>query len=266
MIGDAMFKGAQLLGLDATLLRSNTYRGQPEHDVAVFYGLSDGLRRIFDVYRRNRRAVYIDLGYWGRRKRTRYDGYHKVAVNSRHPTAYFQHKLHDHSRFGKFGIPVQPWRRRGRHILLAGMSAKAAAAEGFTPEQFEREAVRQIREFTDRPIVYRPKPNWLMAKMIPGARLQRGSDIPLAEALRNCHAVVTHHSNVGVDALLAGIPCITLDGVASVMGSRKFADIEDPPMPDGRDQWAADIAWTQWTVEEMRQGRAFRYLLDEGLI
>ena len=39
----------------------------------------------------------------------------------------------------------------------------------------------------------------------------------LAVALRNCHAVCTHHSNVAVDALMAGIPVYSPYGVASVL-------------------------------------------------
>jgi len=260
-----MLEGARKLGIRVDYKRSLEYRGKPEHDAAIFYGFSDGLRRIFDDYRKTtRRAVYVDLGYWGRRKRTRHDGYHKIAINDRHPTAYFQLRKHPGDRFHQFDIPIRPWRKKSRHVLVAGMSAKAAAAEGFGAEEWERRAIARLRELTDRPIVYRPKPNWPHASLIAGSALQRG--VPIEEALNNCHAVVTHHSNVAVDGLLAGIPCICEAGVASVLGSRSLEDIENPPMPDGREQWAADLAYTQWNMDEMRAGRAWRYLLDEELI
>jgi hypothetical protein len=265
IIGEAMQAGAQRLGIPVDLLRSGGYRSRT-HEVAIFYSLADGLRNVFEDYKRRHRAVYIDLGYWGRRKRTRWDGYHKLAVNNRHPVAYFQNRKHPADRFAQFGIPVRPWRREGRHILLAGMSEKAARAEGLNPEAWEREAVLHLRQLTDRPIVYRPKPNWPGAKLIPGTVMQDGNSIPLERALSGCHAVVTHHSNVAVEALLAGVPCICPGGVASVLSGSKMTQIESPPMPDGREQWAADLAYTQYSVEEMREGLAFRYLLDEGLI
>lgn len=265
LIGENMYEGAKKLGLNAKLLGSIQRHQAMDRDVAIFYGLADGLRNVFDHYKvKGRHAVYIDLGYWGRRKRTRYDGYHKVSVNDRHPTAYFQNVAHGPERFQHFGVDIQKWRRRGSHIVLAGMSAKAAYAEGFAPEEWERATVAELRKHTDRPIIYRPKPNWTGARPIVGTRMD--CDTPLEKHLVNCHALVSHHSNACVDAVLAGVPVITCGGVASVMGTKALAKIEDPPMPDGREQWAADLGWVQWNVDEMREGKAFRYLLQEGLI
>jgi hypothetical protein len=241
------------------------HRGHPEFDVAIFYGLAGGCGQMLADYRhRGARAIYVDLGYWGRRKLSRWDGHHKFALNSRHPTAYFQDRPKSASRFSQFRVPIRPWRASGRHILLIGMSAKAAAAEGYRPEEYERETVEQLRRFTDRPIVYRPKPNWAEARPIEGTIFGKGPD--LAQALVDCHAVVAHHSNAAVDALLAGVPCLCPDGVASVLSGHDLAQIESPPTPDGREQWAADLAWTQWSVEEIERGDAYRYLLEEGLL
>lgn len=236
--------------------------------MAIFYGWAGGLRNVFNQYRDSgRKAVYIDLGYWGRRKRTRWDGYHKLVLNDRHPTAYFQNRQHPPDRFKKFRVPILPWRRSHPEspILVAGMSAKAASAEGFAPEQWERDTIKRLREITNRPIIYRPKPNWPDSHPIPGSQWG-GRDVPLELALKNCHAVVSHHSNVAVDALLAGVPCICPGGVASVLSGHELEQVEDPPMPDGREQWAADLAYTQWSMEEMHSGHALQYLIEEDLI
>ena len=252
------------MGGHVSLKVASSHHGRCEFDAAIFYGLAGGLTRLFSDYRRSRRAIYIDLGYWGRRKLSRWDGYHKLALNSRHPTAYFQDRPHSPDRFNQFRIPIQPWRKAGRHVLVVGMSAKAAGAEGLSPESWERSTIAKLKRLTDRPIVYRPKPNWAEAKPIAGAVFGRGPT--LAEALVDCHAVVAHHSNAAVDALLAGVPCICPEGVAAPLSARRLEDIENLPMPDGREQWAADIAWTQWSIDEMQSGAAYRYLLDEGLL
>lgn len=259
-----MAEGVRRSGAEADLRPSTSYSGQPHHDVAIFYGLASGLDRVFADYRTGRRAVYVDLGYWNRRKRTRWDGYHKVAVNSRHPTDYFQRRRHGPERFLQHGVEIKPWREDGRHILVAGMSAKAAYAEGLLPHQWERETIARLRQITRRPIVYRPKPNWGDAKPIIGSTFDK--DSTLEQALADCHAVVAHHSNVAVDALIAGVPCVCPGGVASLLSAHRLEDVENPPTPDGREQWAADLAWTQWTVDEMRLGKAFQYLLEEDLI
>lgn len=247
------------------LKSSLTHRDRPEFDAAIFYGLAGGCSRILSDYRdTGRHAIYIDLGYWGRRKLSRWDGYHKLALNGRHPTSYFQARPHGPERFREFRIEIAPWRKAGRHILLIGMSAKAAGAEGLPAELWERQTVAQLRELTDRPIVYRPKPNWPDARPIAGTVF--GNEGSLAQALVDCHAVLAHHSNAAVDALLAGVPCICPEGVASVLSGHKLEQIEEPPTPEGREQWAWDLAWTQWSVDEIGRGRAYRYLLDEGLL
>lgn len=267
LIARAMMAGIAKTGGGAGALRSSQQHrpGHPEFDVAIFYGLAGGLARLLADYRDSgRQAVYVDLGYWGRRKLSRWDGHHKLALNSRHPTAYFQRNPKGPTRFRQFRIEIAPWRKRGRHILLIGMSAKAAAAEGFAPEEWERDTVRQLRALTDRRIIYRPKPNWDGAKPIEGTEWGRAPEL-LRDALVGCHAVVTHHSNAAVDALLAGVPCVCPDGVASLLSAHQLADIENPPTPDGREQWAWDLAWTQWSVEEIERGDAWRYLDQEVL-
>lgn len=244
---------------------SNVHRGRCEYDAAIFYGLAGGLAKVLQDYREaGRKAFYIDLGYWGRRIRSRWDGYHKLALNSRHPTDYFQRVPKGPERFAQFQLTVKPWRTAGRHIVVCGMSAKAAAAEGFLPHQWETDTIAELRLHTDRPIIYRPKPNWDDAKPIPGATFGKGP--PLEYHLKNCHALVAHHSNAAIDALLGGVPCICPDGAASVLSGHTLDQIENPPMPDGREQFAYDLAWTQWSVAEMESGDAYRYLLSEGLL
>jgi hypothetical protein len=264
LVARSMVGGMNRLGENAQLKVSVSHRGRCEFDVAIFYGLASNLQQLFADYRENKRAIYVDLGYWGRRKLSRWDGYHKLALNSRHPTAYFQNRPKGPERFAEFNIPIAPWRKSGRHILVVGMSAKASWAEGLQPEQWERETIAKLRTLTDRPIVYRPKPNWMDARPIEGSTFQRTAR--LHEAFADCHAVVAHHSNTAVDALVAGIPCICPDGAASVLSGHSLEHVEDPPMPDGREQWAWDLAWTQWSIEEMQSGAAYRYLDSEGLL
>lgn len=269
-IAQAMYSGMRRNSAGERLclhLRKALSFTKPDSDVAIFYGLH---KHILSAYtKRGLPAIYIDLGYWGRHEGGRREGFHKFALNTRHPTAYFQNRKHDSCRFRHFGVPIRDWQntRKKGYILLAGMSAKAAKAEGFAPEEWERDAVKQIREHTDREIVYRPKPNWRAARQLQGTRMERGVDGDVGRWLEKCHAVVTHHSNVSVDAILAGVPVFCWDGVATAPGkaSSDLSQIETPPEAVDREQWAADIAWTQWSVPEMRSGAAWRYLKDEVL-
>lgn len=260
----AMAAGIRRMGDRPIIIPAETYR-EPVTRCAVFYGFTDHMRAAMADHRTRGGSVYIDLGYWGRHDGGRRSGFHKVSVNSRHPTDYFQKRPHPPERFLKFGVEIEDWRSGGRHILIAGMSAKAAHAERFAPEQWERATIDTLRSVTDRPLLYRPKPNWKAARPLRGADYSPPEQT-MADALKNCHAVVTHHSNVAVDALLAGIPVFTSAGVSRPMGLTDLARIENPAKPENRLQWAADVAFCQWSVAEMAEGKPWRHLKNEGLI
>jgi len=145
------------------------------------------------------------------------------------------------------------------------MGAKAADCEGFATHEWELGAVAAIQQHTDRTIIYRPKPSWRNPEPIDGTIFSPRTQ-PLMEVLENCHAVVSHHSNVCIDAILEGVPSFCAQGVALPMSRSDLSQIESPIYPDGREQWAADIAYTQWRPDEMRDGLVWRYLKDEGII
>jgi len=264
----AVLHGIDKLGDDVTLIDEKYYNGPgDEYDVAVFYGLRGNLINAWRDYPRvGKKSVYIDLPYWGRDGiRGHYDGYHKFVVNGRHATKYLQRVKHPDDRFRAFGLEVKHWTYGGDHILVAGMSAKAAAVEGFGFFEWERKAIKAIQKFTNRPIWFRPKtalPAHLIPDM-PGVEIDNG---PLKESLKNCHAVVSHHSNVGIDALLGGVPIFTDEGVALRLGLSDLSKIETPRREDGRPQLMYDIAYTQFNGSEMWEGIAWRHLREEGLV
>lgn len=264
MVASAMLEGIRRCGETVKVVPTSCYR-HPEGEIAVFYGYDALLQRIFAEYRKSgRNVVYVDLGYWARREGGSLAGYHKVVVNGRHPTEYFQATQHGPERFRRLGVKIADW-RGGKHVLVAGMSAKGAAVEGFLPNEWEVSAIQAVREFTDRPIIYRPKPSWVDAKAIQGAEFEPDIDA-LERLLINCHAVVTHHSNVAIDGLLRGVPAFSVGGAGSLLSLSDMSKIEQPWRPGNREQFAADLAWTQFTAAEMRSGAAWQHLKDEGLI
>lgn len=264
VLAEASYTGIMKIGDRPILRDSKTYTGV-ESDYAVFYGLSCGLAKIFADYKEQATAIYIDLGYWHRRIRTRYDGYHKVVVNSRHPTAYFQNCHHKTRRFRELGLIIRPWQKPNNgKILIASMSEKAAIAEGLAPFAWERQALSTVLERTNKQVVYRPKPNCPRARPLPGSHFDKKTS--LDTVLKACHAVVTRQSNTAVDALLRGVPVFCEHGVASVMGYNDLAMIESPRYPEDRQRWAEDIAWCQFTTAEIATGLPFSHLKNEGLI
>lgn len=258
-----MYAGIRASGDRPRIFMEADYRG-PDHDLAVFYGYTHVLRRVMaDYIAAGKKAVYIDLGYFDREGLR---GHHKISINARHPTAYFNARPHDNYRAAKLGLTTKPWKSNpDGHILLAGMGEKAAEAEGKKVESFEYWAIAEIRKITDREIVYRPKPSWVQARKIPGTIWSPKAQ-PLAEVMDSAFAIVTHHSNVAVEALAAGIPAFCWGGVALCMSLQDLSAIERPFYPEGRSEWLNSICYTQWSIDEMTRGLPWRHLKEEGLI
>jgi len=269
-LAPVILSGANAAGDNATIYESTEYR-EPIGDVAAFYAYEKNMPQLMQDYiDAGKTVVFLDLGFWGR-SRIRghmipgmFPSYHKIAINSRHPGAYVMDKNRSGERFKLFDLTVKEWTTRGNHILIAGMSGRAAQSIGYAPEEWERWAISELKKHTDRPIIYRPKPTWHDSTDIAGATRDIKSTI--SHALRRAHAVVTHHSNVAIDGIIEGVPAFCFDGVAVPMTSQDLSQIETPHRPDGREQWLANVAWSQFHYFEIKNGTMWKHLKAEGLI
>lgn len=262
-----MAEGASRAGLRVVVLPQDRWQGSIDADIGCFYGLEGNTPAIFERYRTGATAVYIDLGYWGRREGGRWTGYHKLVVNDRHPNAYLWDWEAPPDRLARFHVEPKARRAGGNHVVLCGMSDKGARSCGYEPEQWERQAIAAIRKHTNRPIIYRPKPSWKGAKPIEGTHYS--SKLRTFEQELECaHCVVTRHSNCALEALLAGVPAHATEGVAATVVPWNLDRIEAPPMPsaDMLRQLAQNVAYCQWSIAEMRDGLPWQHLIERGLI
>lgn len=243
-IAEAMFAGAKVCG-DSPALRSVTSI-LPRSDVAVMYGWKrNQILRMYPKY------VHADLGYWSR------ETHWKVVANGFSPASYVRANL-PADRFEKLGIDIKP-ERRGKKVIIAGSSQKSAHAHGLQHMAWETEQARKFLHM-GLEVVYRPKPRDVYKRAIPGCGYDLGP-LDFSDAL----AVVTHHSNVAVDALVNGVPVYCEIGAASVMNFDP-EQIQSPYIPEGREQFLYDCAYLQWTIEEMRSGECWAHLKSRGLV
>ena len=260
-IGEALLNGARRMGWSADI--TPRLHIEAKGDIIAAYGWKNV--QMFNAYRKaGRHFLYVDLGYWSRkRSRGDFSGFHKCVLDARHATKYFQrNRPADRIK----GAPsIEPWQSSGKHIILAGMSAKGAGASGQPTLAWELATIAKLRKVTDRPIIYRPKPSWRDAKPIDGTTFSPGTQ-PIAEVLRGAHALVTYHSNASLDALAAGVPIYAHEGLGSVMSMGSLADIETPPRPAGRKQLFADIGYCQWSVAEITDGTMWAQFVADGML
>lgn len=271
ILGRAMASGIQRSG-DKVSFRKACIDGV-HGDIAVFYGLGPSMSKTFANYiDAGKHVVFIDLGYWQRKYAGhRYTGHHRISIDHRHPSEAQVMRLDMPSdRFNKMNINIQPWRKDGRgNILLAGMSRKGAESYGFSYQEWERKALKRMKSSGVKTLViYRPKP----ARSDPQIPLlgTKFSDAreKLDRVLDKTFAVVTHHSNVAIDGIIRGVPCFCDEGIAMPMAGGGSRKVLTPIYPDDktRSKWLNNVAYFQWTPDEMSKGKPWNWLKDNNFL
>ena len=114
-----------------------------------------------------------------------------------------------------------------------------------------------LEQITDKKIYYRPHPLEKEPYIPEGLEVLPGE---LHHAL-SAYCVVTLNSNSGVDAVLNGTPCITMDkgAMAWDVTDHHLNAIIDPQTYD-LDQWLNEMSYSQWSTDEMKNGEAWEHL------
>jgi len=230
---------------------------QPEHlpttkwkqsDVAVVWG--ERLRQIAETYTDN--TLVIECGYF--RDRLSYASLGWNGLNNR---ADFCNKNSPPDRWQKHGVPVRDWKEGGEYVLILGQVPGDYSHRHADINAFYSDAIRGLSHI-GLPVVFRPHP--LSRGTVKGCILDTSES--LEAALDSAALAVTFNSNSGVDAVLRGVPTITMDKGAMAWDVTGHT-YETPPTPD-REQWLNDLAYCQWTEQELREGAAWQHL-SKGL-
>ncbi len=175
-----------------------------------------------------RRAICWDLGYWDRQHMMR------VSIDAMHPQEWIWRKPLASERFDSCGIRLRSTSDENGPIVFAGMGRKSKALYG----AWDEIAIGRLRRrFKGRQIVVRSKPS-----------KSSDPDVQCIESIIDgASLVVTRHSNVAIDAIIAGITFECEDGAAMAYRGDRVAFLRQ-------------LAWFQWRAEEARE--AWRFLRD----
>lgn len=229
-----------------------------------------------DVYRRPMITAYArKLLRLGRNRYSDEYGYYRVAVNGfLQDDADFNNTDSPPDRWAllsqALGLRLKPYRREGRHILIVGQNPGDASLRGADIFEWMYLTVMQARRVTARPIVVRPHPVTPQSMMkeferlfmtIEGIVVDHPPNGPIQTALQDCWVMLAYSSSATIDALIQGVPCITFSpaNMAWPVSDHDLESIERPTLFD-REQWLYDLAYAQWSLEEMEAGTAWRHL------
>lgn len=169
---------------------------------------------------------------------------------------------HSHQRFDQLGMQLHPWRNHGQHIVIACQRPESQQWQGQpSVAKWLANTVDAIRKHSHRLIRIRPHPRHRLNVIPPGCMLDLPravsasyDDFDFDQSIASAWCVVNFNSNPAVSAVLQGVPVfVDASSMAAPVGNQDFAQIESPLRPD-RQQWAWDLAHTEWTVAEIAQG------------
>lgn len=206
-----------------------------------------------------RSFYYMDTGYFGNEKTVSnpngWKYWHRIVKNN------LQHSdiiPCPGDRWEKFNRKFEPWKKTGSKILIAKPDEKPCKFYGIELEEWLEQTINTVKQHTDRPIVVRDR---------APKREDRIATNTLKEALDDdVFALVTFNSVAATEAVMYGIPAFTLApcNAASPVSCQDLSQIETPFYPDQDKlyKWASHLAYGQFHVTELRDGRAMKKLYE----
>jgi hypothetical protein len=213
--------------------------------VLMSYGLGHPLRSKWTEahVKAGGRLIGWDLAYWDR------DNAMRCTVDHLHPWRLIRDMPAD--RWESAGISLREDADPEGPIVLIGMGRKSRSQFSMFDRAWERESLKQIKKnYPGKTIIYKPKrPEDLM----PGCVTVNGH---IEEALKGASLVVCRHSNVAVDACIAGVQVVCEDGAAKVLYNN---DLSNPvnPSKEARLRFLQNLAYWQWKPSEARDAWKF---------
>lgn len=184
----------------------------------------------------------------------------KVSVNHVTNQGYYGHQENlDWDRPRKLGISVAQLASPEPHVVIAAQHDRSLQVAGIDMSQWVLDAVRSIRQHTDRAIHIRPHPRCrLRLPYVPlGAEIVVPRLVPNTydsfDMHFNCHAVININSGPGTQAAIAGVRPIVHDSSLARPVSVTYQNIEQPYDCD-RAQWLTEICHTEYRLEELQRG------------
>lgn len=190
-------------------------------------------------------------------------------------------------------IEIKPWRdKKGEYILVVlqhviDTSLVRMIQQYGSYYKWLHNCISRIREASDLPIVIRPHPkhgmysNFFEANLIPevvelfpdvywssnqGSEGLNGGKY-LQKDLDDAHAVVGWTSNALTEAACYGVPVYPMSpgSMATPIAAYHLSEIDKVhKMPD-RQQWLNDLAYCQWTYDEIKNGTAWDHIKNASL-
>ncbi len=254
----AMKAFAEGLSVDNQVL--DLFKGYRPCDTTVLFGVhkrsaKSGQENGKIINKHKGPYIVIELGFIHRER------YFMIGFGGLNGRADFKNENSPSDRWEQLRIELKG-KQEGTHIILCGQKKNDASVQNFRHEEWLKKTAQYLLDNSKSPVVFRPHPLETKKKAVNiKVKGLEYSDRTFEEDLNRAKTIITFNSNSAVESVVAGVPVFAFDKGSMVwpICNRDLKDINNPKFPD-RTQWANNLAYTQWTLEEMKQGLPQRHL------
>lgn len=149
---------------------------------------------------------------------------------------------------------LKPWKKEGKYVLICPPSNKVARIFNIDNKKWIEETSSKIKKYTSRKIIVRAKPEGRSSRVLD----------PIQTALdKNVFILVTYNSIAATEAIIHGVPALTLGlNAATPVSINDISKIDSPIYPD-RQQWLNNLAYGQFHISEFQNGTFWEYLKSD---
>ena len=228
-------------------------------ETLIMYGVLAGSGEVYKwCAKENKEFYFMDHGYFT----NAHDAPHWLRITK---NAHCQNKITNINpdRYEKFfKTDIMPWKKNGRKILI--LPPTNTIANFFGVESWLQDTVSILKKHTDRTLDIREKPyNPTVAKDHVGAtiKVDKPTDHKGPINWSEYFACVSYNSNTMVESFKNGVPvfCDSENSAALPIAESNFTKIVSPKYED-RVALFSNLAYNNWTMEEMANGTAWRML------
>jgi hypothetical protein len=253
-----------------------------DSDVAVIQGFvhEEGKRAPHLTFRKNillsqtnknKRTIIADSNLFLYSDPQNTHGYLRLSYDGIFPnTGEYCYDKPDPKRWEKIKrdlkLELKPWRSTGSHILLCLQRNGGWSMKGLTIVDFFNNIIKEIRKYSDRPILVRTHPgdkkSGLYKHLLTGKNIIVSDKLLLRDDLKNSWATVIYNSSPGVASAIEGIPVFVIDPEFSQyreVANLDLSQIENPVFPD-REHWVHKMAQCHWNFSEIADGTAWKHM------
>jgi hypothetical protein len=263
---EAVYEGLRALGWETKWRNPRVFswdQVEKGFDLVVVLGFRIFSRTIVEAYNRiGIPALVVDLGWIHRPREASPEGYYQIGLNTLNwipPTAKQDRLKALEVKRSDRELPEDGF------VLFCGQNPDDAQHDMNIDSirKWALETRSELKKHTRREIRWRPHPFKPAFEIEQFESCSNPREVPLEDELKGAHAVVTFNSTAAFEALLMNVPVFADDSAFyRSLVNTDLAAIEDPLFPVDKvlNQFLARLAYAQWNLEEIREGKPFEFM------